>query len=188
MRLVYIIPGKIARKNYVYRHGKSRIFRRFSAKFFHFLKRLFDEHKRKTPAGTRFCAHRSLLTQDEDFLWKSQKNLRGFYRFSTKSITAAGYRGGSGVCRRSGSASLSVRKDGPPQAEPAAVNVNTVWGRGALSAGPRSFQRRTRSAAGAGPASAPCWRPGTAPGTPVPRSARPGWPPRCGAARPRCRC
>ena len=22
----------------------------------------------------------------------------------------------------------------------------------------------------------------------VPRSARPGWPPRCGAARPRCRC
>lgn len=113
MRLVYIIPGKIARKNYVYRHGKSQIFRRFSAKFFHFLKRLFDEHKRKTPTGPRFCARRSLLTQDEDFLWKSQKNLRGFYRFSTKSITAAGYRGGSGVCRRSGPASLSVRKDGP---------------------------------------------------------------------------
>jgi len=89
-RLVYIIPGKIARENYVYRHGKSQIFRRFSAKFFHFLKRLFDEHKRKTPAGTRFCARRSLLTQDETFLWKSQKNLRGFYRFSTKSITAAG--------------------------------------------------------------------------------------------------
>ena len=85
-----MIPGKIARENYVYRHGKSQIFRRFSAKFFHFLKRLFDEHKRKTPAGTRFCARRSLLTQDEAFFWKSQKNLRGFYRFSTKSITAAG--------------------------------------------------------------------------------------------------
>ena len=120
-----------------------------------FLKRLFDGHKRKTPAGTRFCARRRLLTQDEAFLWKSQKNLCGFYRFSTKSITAAGHRGGSGVCRRSGPVPLSVRKDGPPQAEPAAVNVNTVWGRGALSAGPRSFQRRTRSAAGAGPASAP---------------------------------
>ncbi len=48
--------------------AKSQIFRRFSAKLFHFLKRLFDEHKRKTPAGTRFCARRSLLTQDEDFL------------------------------------------------------------------------------------------------------------------------
>ena len=139
MRLVYIIPSGIARKNYVYRHGKSQIFRRFSAKFFHFLKRLFDEHKRKTPAGTRFCARRSLLTQDEDFLWKSQKNLRGFYRFSTKSITAAGYRGGSGVCRRSGSASLSVRKDGPPQALPAAVNVNTVWGRGGAQRWPSLF-------------------------------------------------
>ena len=144
MRLVYIIPGKNARKNYVYRHGKSQIFRRFSAKFFHFLKRLFDGHKRKTPAGTRFCARRSLLTQDETFLWKSQKNLRGFYRFSTKSITAAGYRGGSGVFHRSGSASLSVRKDEPPQAEPAAVRLFGRKARPIPTGGKRRCRRGIR--------------------------------------------
>lgn len=156
MRLVYIIHNGNASANYVYQPPQSRSFPQASPVFPLDLKHLFQSKRRKKPADTRFCVCRSATVQYNAALWKSEKNLRSFYRFSTKHTARA---------------ALPVEK------------------RRRFTAGCRRlFPQQSCSAASAVPASAPCWRRGTGRGTPAPRSARPGWPPPCGAARPRCRC